>query len=170
MPRIPGVRVISALFLRDPEARIRSAYLFERRQTYQPSSGSTRLNLAAQTDFEGYVRGRLSVAGDRQCRNFHCARLASFIRSPGPELDRAIEGLRAVDFVGEVERFGPSMARFAALVSGVWPRFDHSVLHLNRTEKEPSVDVGPEFAALLAENNALDHALIARARATVWKD
>jgi hypothetical protein len=168
VPVIPGVRVISALFLRDPVERIRSAYLFERRQTFQPDSDRSRLNLAAQTDFEGYVRGRIAVAGDRQCRNFHCARLASFVRRPGPELDRAMDALGVLDFVGEVETFDLWMARFARLVSDIWPRFDPAALHLNRTDMEPAVAISPDLAALLLENNLLDYELIARARATIW--
>jgi hypothetical protein len=168
VPVIPGVRVVSALFLRDPVARIRSAYLFERRQTVARDNDRMGVHLAAKTDFEGYVRGRLAVPGDRQCRNFHCVRLAGFVRRSAPELERAVEGLGMVSFVGEVERFGRGMARFAELVRPVWSNFDPSTLHLNRTEMEEPVEIGPELAQLLAENNALDQELIAQARATLW--
>ena len=168
-PVIPGVRVISVLFLRDPVARIRSAYLFERRQTIARDDDQMGVHLAAKTDFEGYVRGRLAVPGDRQCRNFHCVRLAGFVRRSAPELERAIEGLGALSFVGEVERFGRGMTRFAELIAPVWPAFDPSALHLNRTGSEEPVEIGPALATLLAENNALDHALIAQARETLWK-
>ncbi|MGQ0565724.1 MAG: hypothetical protein ACT4OK_11715 [Gemmobacter sp.] len=170
VPVIPGVRVISVLFLRDPVARIRSAYQFERRQTVARDNDRMGVHLAAKTDFEGYVRGRLAVPGDRQCRNFHCVRLAGFVRRSAPELERAIEGLGVISHVGEVERFGRGMLRFAARVREVWPTFDPSTLHLNRTEAEEPVEIGPDLARLLAENNALDHALIDHARRTLWKD
>lgn len=168
VPQIPGVRVISVAFLRDPVARIRSAYLFERRQTVARENDRMGVHLASKTDFQGYVRGRLSVPGDRQCRNFHCARLAGFVRKQVPELERAIEALSVLSLVGEVEQFGRVMRRFAVQVRPFWPDFDPATLHLNRTDSEEPVEIGADLARLLAENNALDHALIARARETVW--
>jgi hypothetical protein len=169
VPVIPGVQVVSVLFLRDPVARIRSAYQFERRQTVARDNDRMGVHLAAKTDFEGYVRGRLAVPGDRQCRNFHAARLAGFVRRSAPELERAIEGLAALSFIGEVEQFGRGMRRFAELIRPVWPAFDPAALHLNRTEAEEPVEIGPDLARLLAENNTLDNVLIAKARETVWK-
>jgi hypothetical protein len=169
VPVVPGCRVITALFLRDPVARIRSAYLFERRQAQAPGDDRPAARLAASTDFEGYVRARLDTPGDRQCRDFHVQRLAAFARRRGvPELERATQALGLLSFVGEVERFGASMDRFAALVRPVWPGFDPRQEHLNRSEREEGVEIGPALAALLAEANAEDHALIDRARARLW--
>lgn len=165
VPVIPGTRVISALFLRDPVARIRSAYLFERKQKAADNLGA---RLAATSDFEGYVRGRLAVPGDRQCRNFHTVRMAQFVRRVAPELQRATEALAQLSFVGEVEQFARSMDRFARLVRPVWPAFDPALVHLNRTVSEERIEIGPDLAALLEESNLLDRKLIERARASVW--
>jgi hypothetical protein len=169
VPVVPGVRIISALFLRDPVARIRSAYLFERRQN-AGDAANLGARLASETDFDGYVRGRLGIAGDRQCRDFHVVRLAQFVRRIAPELQRATEALQRLSFVGEVERFGHSMDRFAALVRPVWPGFDAGHVHLNRSAAEEGPAMTAELAALLEANNQLDRKLIAHARETVWKD
>lgn len=170
LPVVPGVRVISALFLRDPVERIRSAYLFERRQTFPEDSDRAARNLAAKTDFEGYVRARVSVRGDRQCRNFHCARLATFLRSTEPELDQAKAALKLLSFVGEVETFAASMRRFAALVRPVWPGFDPAMLHLNRTREDEPVEISADLAHFLAENNAEDQALLEWAHGAILRD
>ncbi len=169
VPVVPGVRIISALFLRDPVARIRSAYLFERRQN-AASEANLGARLASATDFDGYVRGRLAVPGDRQCRDFHVVRLAQFVRRIAPELQRATEALQRLSFVGEVERFGHSVERFAALVRPVWPTFDPGQVHLNRSAAEDGLQISAELAGLLEANNRLDRQLIARARETVWTD
>lgn len=168
VPNIPGVRVISALFLRDPVARIRSAYAFERRQAVTRADDRMGVALAAKSTFAGYVRGRLDVPGDRQCRNFHCVRLAGFVQRIAPELQRATEALNVLSFVGEVERFGASLQRFATLVSPVWPGFDPGLVHLNRSGPDDDIQVDPLLDRLLAENNALDYEILRRARATVW--
>lgn len=168
VPVVPGVRIISALFLRDPVARIRSAYAFERRQSRGAADPNLGARLAGQHDLDGYVRARLAIDGDRQCRNFHVLRLAQFVRRPAPELQRATEALRQLSFVGEVERFGDSMARFAALVRPVWPGFDPGSAHLNRSGGDDAAPLPPALAALLEDSNRLDRKLIEAARASVW--
>jgi hypothetical protein len=73
IPEVAGVRVVSVMLLRDPIERIKSAYRFERKQ----QADTWGAQLAKEHDFEGYVRARLARPGDRQCRNFQTARLAS---------------------------------------------------------------------------------------------
>lgn len=169
LPRIDGVRVISVAFLRDPVARIRSAYAFERRQGLSKPGALVGADLAARTDLAGYVAARLSVRGDRQCRDFHVARLSTFV--PGPperELERAIAALSLLDFIGRVEDFSGSLDRFARLVRAHWPHFDPRSLHLNRSAPEEA-EASPAVLALLEENNAQDRALIAAAEAGIWR-
>lgn len=168
IPVIPGVKVISALFLRDPVARIRSAYMFERIQASGNQGDPRGVQIAKAHDFGGYVRARIAHRGDRQCRDFHVARLSMIVKGTGDELDRATEALGVLSFVGEVERFNNSMARFQRLVAPIWPRFDPGPMHLNRSPVEDSPVIEPELMALLEANNALDATLIERARATVW--
>ncbi len=168
-PRIRGVRVISALFLRDPVARIRSAYQFERAQAPGNAAEGLGTRLARQSDFGGYVRGRLAVPGDRQCRDFHVGRLARFVPGPGEELERAIAALEVLDFVGRVESFDYSIERFRQLLRPVWPQFTAPALHLNRSGEKPRPATDdPGLLALLEQSNRQDRALIAAAERSVW--
>ncbi|MGR3732958.1 sulfotransferase family 2 domain-containing protein, partial [Pseudophaeobacter sp.] len=82
VPEIEGVRVVSVMLLRDPIVRIRSAYQFERKQC----ADTLGARLAKEVDFETYVRTRLEMPHDRQCRNFHTHRLASMVPGADPEL------------------------------------------------------------------------------------
>lgn len=164
LPDLPDTRIVSVLFLRDPVARIRSAYLFERTQR-EAGVDPTGMELAATQDFEGYVRARLAIPGDRQCRDFHVARLARFVPGPEPELQRAVAALSCLTVVGQVEDFAGSLARLAAALRPDFPDFDPSPVHTNRTETAAPLVVPPALAALLDETNAQDRALIAAARA-----
>lgn len=168
VPVVPGVRIISALWLRDPVARILSAYRFERLQAQTLPDPDPFARLASENDLSGYVRARLAVESDRQCRNFQVLRLAQFVRRQAPEPVRAAEALRRLSFVGEVERFGACMERFAALVRPVWPGFDPGQAHLNRSAPAPAADLPQDVAALLESTNGLDRDLIRTARRIVW--
>lgn len=132
IPDIPGTRIISVLFMRDPVARIRSAYRFERQQ----QSDSWGAQLAKAEDFDGYVMARLARKGDRQCRNFHASRLGSMAPGPGSEVDRAIRALELVSVIGFVERFDASMARLSALLTPVFEDFAWSSTRVNVTGSE----------------------------------
>lgn len=169
LPDIPGTRVISALFLRDPIERIRSVYRFERRQSIEAEAPSLGAMIARTLDFDGYVQARLAMPGDRQCRNFQVERLSSFIRKPYPELKRARQALARLSFVGEVESFADSMDRFARLVRPIWPGFDPTAEHLNRSDDDEPLSESPELVSLLEDANALDRLLLRYARKTVFR-
>lgn len=167
LPRLPDTRIVSVLFLRDPIARIRSAYLFESTQR-DDTTDPLDMELASQRDFEGYVRARLAIPGDRQCRDFHVARLSRFVPGTEPELARAVAALSCLTVVGRVERFAASVARLALAVQDDYPDFDPRPAHENRTETRTEATIGPALADLLHRNNALDRALIAAAEAGIW--
>ena len=147
IPQIDGVKVISVLFLRDPIARIRSAYAFARQQ----GAETWGAELAASTDFAGYVRARLARPGDRQCRNFQTHRLALLAPplapgpEPEPELDRALRGLVMLSFVGLVAEFDRSVARLARLVQPDFAAFHWTPVRANSTARQP--ESGPDAAA-----------------------
>jgi hypothetical protein len=168
VPAIPGVRVISCLFLRDPIARIRSAYQFERRQILARGDAASPEQRARHASLEAYVRARLAVRGDCQCRDFHCARLASVVPGPEPELERAKAGLERLSFVGRVEDFQRSMAQFCALATPVWPGFDAPAMHLNRSDHDESDVMDAALSELLEGSNLADRALIRHAERTLW--
>jgi len=112
-PALPHTRVVPVIFVRHPLDRIASAYSFERKQD-DPGFGST---LARNTTLAGYIETRLSLARDRQCRNFHTARFADMV--PGPveeEPTRALRALEELPFVGVVESFEASLQRLQALL------------------------------------------------------
>lgn len=166
LPTPAGVRVLSVLFLRDPIARIRSAYRFERKQ----NSDSWGAQLAKQTDFEGYVKARLERPQDRQCRNFQTARLARFCPGTEPELERARTALSKITVIGLVEQFPSSMRRLSTVLAPHTPDFHWLSLQANRSAPEPGTrdrEAEENAAALklLEEANADDQALLRTARA-----
>lgn len=120
LPVVEGITVLPIVFLRHPLDRLLSAYSFERKQV----SDSFGAKLAKTTDFAGYVRARLDLPNDRQCRNFQATRLARFI--PGPrisEMDRALETVMTLPFVGLVEDFDGSAARMESWLKPHFPEF-----------------------------------------------
>jgi hypothetical protein len=166
LPAPEGVRVIPVILLRDPIARIRSAYQFERRQTAD-TIGS---RLAHERDFEGYVRGRLAIAGDRQCRDFHTGFLARMTPGPEDELTRAkasVSRLRQVGVVGLVAQFDEMMARLAEQLRPIWPDFDWQQTRTNTSDKADPVAVSDELLAELTQTNAMDAALLDWVQATI---
>lgn len=105
-PQIDGVDVFPIIFLRNPVDRIISAYNFERKQQAE-TFGAV---LAKHTDLEGYVKVRLALPNDRQCRNFQTHRLSMmYPESEGDELTRAKKALKELPFVGRVEKFEESI-------------------------------------------------------------
>jgi hypothetical protein len=117
-PKIKGVEVFPVLFIRHPLDRIASAYAFESRQA-NDGFGAV---LARNTTLAGYVEVRLSIAQDRQCRNFHISRLGQMFRpETGNGLERSMLALDALPFIGLVEAFDESIER---LVAWLAPHFD----------------------------------------------
>lgn len=120
LPEVDGVEILPIVFLRDPLDRIFSAYLFEKDQVEQ-TFGS---ELARRTSFADYVRTRLQIAGDRQCRNYHVHRFSALQAGPADsELDRGLAGLTGLPFVGLVEHFSRSCLRLGAWLRGYFPDF-----------------------------------------------
>jgi hypothetical protein len=149
VPEIEGVRVVSLMMLRDPIARVRSAYRFERLQ----EADTWGAELAKVHDLDGYVRARLARRGDRQCRNFQTHRLASLVPGDAPELDRAVKGLSQLSVVGLVEDFDGAMVRLANSVRGAFPDFSWQSVQANRSAPgAPSVQDSAVDAVLRAAN------------------
>lgn len=154
IPRIEGVKIITVMLLRDPIARIRSAYRFERKQ----DADTWGAELAKQHDLEGYVRARLERPKDRQCRNFQTHRLATLVPGDGPELDRALAGLRQLSVVGLVDQFDGTLTRLADLIRPDFPDFTWTSVRANTTssEQRPLTDQDRIVDALLLGHNRDD--------------
>ena len=156
IPKIPGVRVVTLVMLRNPLSRISSAYRFERSQDID-GFGAV---LARHTSFEGYVRCRLALRSDRQCRNFQTSRLATICPGKEPELERACKGLKQFDIVGQVEHFGHARTRIRDVLQHHFPSFKMYNIHKNQSSSDPE-DMSPDVLQLLRQNNRNDFALLA---------
>jgi len=163
LPKLPGVEIIPVMMLRDPISRIRSAYRFEHAQ----KTDNFGAILARHTDLEGYVRVRLALPGDRQCRNFQTWRLASLVPGPEPELERATKALGQLSVAGLVSDFGGSLGRLQTVLAEVHPDFTFENLRLN-VSKGKAADEDDEVSKLLRRENQDDMALLERA-AALWR-
>ena len=154
IPEIEGVRIITVMLLRDPIARIRSAYRFERKQ----DADTWGAELAKEHDLEGYVRARLGRPKDRQCRNFQTHRLATLVPGEGAELDRALKGLAQLSVVGLVDGFDDTMTRLSDIIRPDFPDFAWESVRANTTsgEKKPQTDQDHIVDALLMGHNRDD--------------
>jgi len=155
LPRIPDVNIISVMLLRDPVARIRSAYRFERKQV----ADTWGAKLAKDHDLAGYVEARLARKGDRQCRNFQTGRLASLVPGPAPELERAILGMNQLSVLGLVEDFNGSLQRLCTALHPHFPDFVAQNIKANTTQAKPESEEDPHLTRRLLEANIYDRAL-----------
>ena len=110
-PVIEDIYIFPVIFMRHPIDRIASAYTFEKRQ----SDNGFGAVLAQNTSMAGYIETRLSLDGDRQCRNFHTYRFSQMFED-GSEISRAKRALYSLPFVGLVERFNLSLERLEYLL------------------------------------------------------
>lgn len=173
-PALAEVDITPVIFLRHPLDRIASAYSFETKQQ-DAGFGAT---LAKNTSLRGYVEVRLSMEGDRQCRNFQTDRLAGlFADEEGTELERALRAVEELPFVGVVEAFDDSLTTLQEVLRGRgFPDVELRAVRRNvsagradslgaRLEKM-AAEVGEEFFEHMLRANADDiavhHAATAR--------
>ncbi len=128
LPRARGMQVFPIIFVRHPIDRIASAYAFERKQ----GGDGFGAVLARNTTLAGYIAVRLSLGHDRQCRNFHCARLAQMFKADtGSEGDRALRAVEALPMIGLVEAFDESVRRIAGGLKPHFPELEPKVVARN---------------------------------------
>lgn len=161
MPERKDLTIVPILFLRDPIARIRSAYLFERSQGAD-THGS---KLARTNDFFGYVKAHLQNPWNRQCRNFQTSRLAMLLPGNLPEITRASSALLRLPFVGLVDEFDRSMARFNSILPKSLALTDLTPEHANASSGKGDVVMEAGLRKLLEVSNRDDIELIEIARA-----
>jgi len=166
-PRIRERAILSSILIRDPIARIRSIYAFERAQEVV-HVGTVR---ARELDFKGYVEWRLEASPRMFCNfqvYFCCRDRAWDQRMPdSADLDRAIRVLDKIDIVGTVERYDEWLALARAVVGEHFegislPSTRQNVLTGERCATKESIyhdlvrDLGPDTARYLLDNNELD--------------
>jgi hypothetical protein len=167
-PKIRGREVVSSILIRDPIARIRSLYSFERRQEAS-TPGALK---AKELDFKGFVEWRLSTAPAMLCNyQMHfCSRIKGARHKGGLDealLRKAIANLDQIDIVGTVERYSEWLALAQSILSTAFPNILLSVTRQNvtvarRETTEAAIlddlvnDLGETLADYLLENNKFD--------------
>jgi hypothetical protein len=173
LPALPGMEVFPIFFLRHPLLRLRSAYLFERRQT----ADTLGARLAKRTDLAGYISELLVTKASRQARNFQSFRLSFGAPGSGSEERRAERTLASLPFVGLTEASEASLARLEALLRPRLPGFQTAIGAMGAAESETPAALEAQVAELrrelgqplferLVEANAADlrlHAKVAEA-------
>lgn len=168
-PRIPGREVVTSILIRDPIARIRSIYSFERRQKAS-SLGAIK---AKELNFRQYVEWRLETSPAFLC-NFQvhfCSRTKDGLSfTTGREcLERAIANLDTVSIVGTVARYEEWLALAQRILSGPFVDVTLPFSRQNASSgDDPSkaaileeliIELGETTAQHLLENNELDMCL-----------
>ena len=161
LPQIDGANIVSIMLLRDPIARIKSAYRFERDQ----QADTFGAVLAKHTDLEGYVKVRLSLPHDRQCRNFQTHRLASLVPGPEPEVERAKRAMEKLTVLGLVEDFDRALKDLGIVIRATYPAFKYTEQFLNVSSGSQAKDVAsPLLEQLLNTANESDLGLVKAAK------
>jgi hypothetical protein len=168
-PRIPGRELVTSILIRDPIARVRSIYAFERRQQAS-SPGAVK---AKELNFKQYVEWRLETSPALLC-NFQvhfCSRMEdNRMLAPGREyLEEAIANLDTISIVGTVARYGEWLALAEKILSGLFPNvtlpFSRQNANLGDDPSEAAIleelitELGDATAQHLLENNQLDMCL-----------
>ena len=170
-PMIPGVHVIPVMFVRHPLDRIRSVFDFETVHY----AGTPGASVAKGMDIRAYVDWRLAhMSGtDRTIRDFQTMRLAAAGQGE-TELDKALDAVDRLPFVGLVEEFGRSSNGSKTLLAPHLPEAHLRLMHLNVTPRRNArLDsrlgqleerLGPERFGRLTNVNQCDLQLWERVR------
>jgi hypothetical protein len=170
-PKMRGREVVTSILIRDPIARIRSIYVFERHQEAS-TPGAMK---AKELDFKGYVEWRLSSAPAMLCNyQVHfCSRTKGSRNKEvldESHLRRAIANLDQINIVGTVERYSEWLALAQSILSKAFPNILLSATRQNvsgtgRETTEAAIlndlvnDLGRTLAEHLLEGNKLDMCL-----------
>jgi len=136
-PKIPGRQVLTSILVRDPIARIRSIYAFERQQKVS-TPGALK---AKELDFRGYVEWRLRTAPAMLC-NFQvhfCSRTKGIHNEKSlneTDLRKAIANLDQIEIVGIVERYGEWLTLAQSILGKAFPGILLSASRQNVTNTE----------------------------------
>ena len=166
-PRTLGRKVLTSILIRDPIARIRSIYAFERWQEAK-TPGARK---AKELDFKGYVEWRLATSPLLFC-NYQVS-VCSGRRKSEPcterDLETAIIRLDGLDIVGTVRRYEEWLALAQAVLKEYFDGISLLPAHHNRFsnagESEPEIldrllrDLGLSLTEELLKRNELDMSL-----------
>lgn len=186
LPVLPanGVRFHPVLFLRHPIDRVESVYLFERREPETSVSPSARI--AREYGLPGFVEWVLSPEATAVARNFQVAHLAAIDRDmrcafpSEAHLEVALQQMRALPFLGLVERFDESLGLLDAYLGPSFGRLDLGYNIENRSVGRASSlgerlerirkTIGDALYEDLCDCNALDLRLYEEGKARFERD
>lgn len=169
-PRIAQRDVLTSILIRDPIARIRSIYSFERLQPEQ-NPGSDK---AKTLDFRRYVEWRLETTPRMFCNfqvYFCCRDRQADTRLPDTtDLKKAICALDKVDIVGTVERYAEWLVLAHSVLREYFdgislPMTRQNVLTGERCSSRETIyrdlaaDLGTATVQYLVDHNELDMCL-----------
>jgi hypothetical protein len=171
VPKISGRQVLTSVLIRDPIARIRSIYAFERQQQAS-TPGALK---AKELDFRGYVEWRLATAPAMLCNYqvYFCSRTTGTRNKKSldeTDLRKAIANLDQIDIVGTVERYGEWLTLAQSILCKAFPGILLSATRQNvtNTERENTAaailddlvnDLDQTLAEHILEGNKLDMCL-----------
>lgn len=184
-PQGPNYQILSSVLLRQPLARVRSIYEFEKRQQAR-TEGSMR---AKSLSFRDYVQWRLdkmpAMLSNYQTQ--YCARVkdlgAAYVAT-AQDLEMALENLKHCAMVGTVERYDEFLELVQRYLGQIYPNLVLESTRLNVTAAQVPQgsqapqkslnadqqlkttlieDLGPELYCILEQNNQLDQKLYAAA-------
>ncbi len=162
-PKVPRVRWVPVYLLRHPIVRFQSAYNFERRQ-----GGKTPGAIAARSkSFSEYVEWRMQGRVSRTIRNYQTVYLAGAHGHTSNAMlamrtfGEAIETVRAVPMIGQVERYDESMVVMENHLRQWFPELDLSYVAQNvGGKKTESGDVAATVSSVLGQLGDLQQRVI----------
>lgn len=164
-----GFKTISSVIVRDPLARVRSIYKFERKQNAQTEGAM----MAKKLDFKDFVEWRLRDSPHVFCnyQTLYCSRIngrRSRKRLSSEDFYLAIENLNQCFAVGTVKRYREFLMMAQYEVSKYFPSIFLRNSHLNVSSKPATTkanlsveeslanDLGEGIVAELKERNQFD--------------
>ena len=167
-PKIFGREVLTSILIRDPIARIRSIYAFERMQK-TTSPGAVK---AKKLSFREYVEWRLETSPTLFCnfQVYFCSRTQAQPGSLGAQhLEVAISNLDTISIVGTVARYDQWLALAEKTLQASIPGIALPPVRQNATAEgrstEPAIlenlvkELGESTAQYLLQKNDLDMCL-----------
>ncbi len=167
VPKVPDRLVLTTMLIRDPIARIRSIYAFEKKQ---PGSGLGAIR-AKELNFKAYVEWRLQATPNMLCnyQTHYCSRTQeTFDEIPAEaEFQRACDQLEQLSAPGTVENYAHWLALVNHLMAPEFPGVELAVARRNVTREKPAAnpaqlrseligELGSELVERLVESNQLD--------------
>ena len=164
-----NVMVFPIVFVRHPIDRIMSAYEFERKQ----SADTLGASKAKELPFREYVEFFVSLNA-RTFRNFHSYRISRASRRKElPEVERALDAVDTLPFVGVVEEFETSIRCLERRTRLLFPELKLANMHANAGSRSSSLEsrladirnqLGPDLYAATCDKNLRDLVIWERAR------